>query len=367
MTSVAIIHPGRPSHGERARVATWTRLATAMGSTVSHHPVLAGPFRPDVDAVAAAATGRIVPEAALWPVDQLMDRLTTLAPDVVVCQTARVVRPEVMAGPWTTVIDLVDQLSVSYRQRATIGRWPLRTVLRVLAERHRAVESALAAGRVPVVVAGRADAERLGVEWIPNLIDPIPAPGGHTVPGDEAPFDLVFFGSLAYPPNVDGLAWVGPALGSSGLGVLVAGHRPSRPVRSLCHRHRWTLVEDYPSVAWLASQAPVAIAPLRATAGIQNKVLDAAAAGMAQVVTPQALAGLEDGFPACTASTPAAVVGAVRGLLADPDRRDDLARRAVDHVARHYTVERWLAPVARLWRLAPPTDDHGGADRAAAR
>jgi hypothetical protein len=97
-------------------------------------------------------------------------------------------------------------------------------------------------------------------------------------------------------------------------------------------------------VAGLCQRARLAVAPLRHANGIQNKVLEAAAAGIPQVVSPQALGGTAPGFPAMVVHTPGGTIGAIRLLLQNPERRIRLALEAHAHVAAHYSVERW-APV----------------------
>ena len=341
---MVLLRPGRASYGERRRSETWQRLVTAAGGRIRTEDVLAGRLRPTGRGVLDAIRGRIVPEAAAWDGARLARRLRTDGPDVVICQTARTVSPAILDGPWTTVVDLVDLLSISYRQRAGSSRRVVSGPLRVLAWTHQRYESRAAADH-RVVLAGRAEAEQLGGQWIPNLlaVEEVPAPVR------EARFDVVFFGTLGYRPNVEALQWLAKAdPASAGLRVLVAGHRPTGEVRKLCSTNGWTLVEDYPSNDWLRTQAKVAIVPLRSTSGIQNKVLEAAAIGLAQVVTPAALAGIGSDLPCRVADHPTALVSEARALVDDYETRADLAGRAHHYVARHYTCDAWLPAFERI-------------------
>ena len=86
-------------------------------------------------------------------------------------------------------------------------------------------------------------------------------------------------------------------------GAIVAATSPPERVRALCATHGWELVPDYPSLDTLLAGARVAVAPLTHTAGIQNKVLDAAIHGMPQVATPAALAGFDPAFPSRRSTT----------------------------------------------------------------
>ena len=307
-----------------------------------------GPDRRDPGRLRRA---EIVPEAAVWNSGTVRRHLEEVAPDVVILQTARAYRPELLDGPWVTVLDLVDRLSASYRQRASLSKGARARAFSSLAHAHERFEEKIIGTDVRAVAAGLGDAERMGVTWIPNLVDPTALPADT----HDKPFDVVFFGSLGYRPNVEALNWLaeGRPAAVANLRVLVAGHAPSDEVRSLCARRGWSLVEDYPSNEWLAEQASVAIAPLRSTAGIQNKVLEAATIGLPQVVAPAALAGLQDGFPALVADTPDEFVARTLELVHDAAGRARLAEDAWSYTHRHYTTDAW---VPELWRLVNDGD-----------
>jgi len=250
-----------------------------------------------------------------------------------------------MDGPWITILDLVDRLSASYAQRAQLSGGVRSRLFCYLARTHREFEGWAAANLERVVAAGRSDAEHLDATWIPNLIDPSHRPRSSR----RKPYDVVFFGSLGYRPNVEALNWLAEGYPAAyELKVLVAGHAPSDEVRNLCQERGWALAEDYPSNHWLAEQATVAVAPLRSTAGIQNKVLEAATMGLPQVVAPAALAGLHEGFPALVADSPGEFVRSVLELVADAPQRRKLAEDAWAYAHKHYTTDAW---VPTLWRL----------------
>ncbi len=336
---------------------TWLRLFRAAGGEANDlgflEPRNLGPTPSDVGRLLRR---EMVPEAAIWRGGSIRDQLEELQPDVVVVQTARSFRPEIADGPWVTILDLVDRLGMSYRQRAEIS--PSRSkaaVLRRLAAAHEGFEADARSRCDNVVAAGWADSAHLGATWVPNLIEPSARPAA---PAGK-PFDAVFFGSLGYAPNVEALRWLAQSERSDAdLRILVAGHAPTDEVKSLCQRQGWTLVEDYPSNDWLADQAVVSLAPLRSTAGIQNKVLEAAALGLPQVVAPAALAGMRDGFPAVVADTPDDFLDRARTLVEDVSGRQQLAEDAWSYTHHHYTADAWL-PV--LWDLIHPTDERAPA------
>jgi len=331
---------------------TWLRLFRAAGVEVSELGFLrAANLGVTPKDVLRLKRHEVVPEAAIWRGGPIRKQLEKLAPDVVVIQTARSFRPEIAAGPWLTILDLVDRLSMSYAHRASLSSGPKSALHSVLSRTHRSFE-ANAWRFVPnVVVAGRTDAEFLGVTWVPNLIERSKRPQSMAT----KPFDVLFFGTLNYLPNVEALRFLAEAdTAANGLSVLIAGHGPTDEVKAICRNNGWVLVEDYPSNEWLAEQANVALAPLQSTSGIQNKVLEAGAMGLAQIVSPAALAGVQGDFPAVVVENPTQLVREIKRLTTDDDARRLLADDAWAFTHAHFTTEGW---VSTLWDLLTASSD----------
>jgi hypothetical protein len=272
-----------------------------------------------------------VPEALAWNVADVARDLASVDPELIVLQTARAVHPGLterhnQTSPASTtpaiVLDLVDQLSTSYRQRANQSNLVAAQAFRLLAASHERFENNLRQWEWPTLAAGYREAETLDVAWIPNVVqgfdDTRPAPWS------ERPFDVVFFGTLSYQPNVEALEQLGHwirKIGWSG-SVLVAGRHPTAEVTDLCRSNGWTVVADFASTHWLADQARLAIAPLQSTAGIQNKVLEAGQVGLAQVVTSAAIAGMDPGIPLSGANDAVSFFSQIDRLLAEPHEAD---------------------------------------------
>jgi glycosyltransferase involved in cell wall biosynthesis len=91
--------------------------------------------------------------------------------------------------------------------------------------------------------------------------------------------------------------------------------------------------------------ATVAVAPMRAGAGQQLKVLEAMASGAPVVATSAVAAALEasPGDGLLVAETPEAFAGTVVALVRDPGRARSLAARGRRFVESRYTWERSTA------------------------
>lgn len=353
--SVAIVHLGRASGlGAHRRVESLTKLFEAAGADVTdvalraNHPARASDLlRPGVRPL---LDGRAVPETIAWSRHDVQRTLCELAPHIVVCVTGRAYHPDLARGPWHLVLDYVDRLSVSYRDRARIlGRSRRALAYRVLAHAAARQERTAPAG-VTAIAAGWTDARALSVEWIPVTVESpavlTPATPDH---------DVVFLGTLSYEPNVEALRrlarfWPTVLSGRPDARMLVAGATPTPEVYALASELGWTLLADVPDVGDALRRARVAVAPLVHASGLQIKVLEAAAFGVAQVVDPVALGGFTPGFPAEVATDDDAFAGSILGLLADEADRAALAGLAREVVAREYSVARWTPWAANLVR-----------------
>lgn len=350
---VTILALGRSrGMGEAVRLASWEAIVRAGGATSSSVALLRDHRARVPSALGSVLRGRTVPEAMAWSVRSVEEALSRASSDVVICLTARAFHPALVADGRTVLLDFVDRLSVSYRDRARITGAPHRRLLfRGLAITSDHFERRTVPPGVRRVAAGWEDANHLEAEWLPIVVKPAPPCAGR-----DPDADVLFFGNLAYPPNVaavERLDRLWPLLlrRRPGTTARVAGANPVPTVRRIAAKHGWDLVADFPDVAALCGGARLSVAPLDYTAGIQIKVLEAAAHGLAQVVTPAALRGMRPGFPVTVATGDSQFVTEVSELLDHPDRRDGEGAAARRHIEEHYTAAAWAPWLARL--LAP--------------
>jgi glycosyltransferase involved in cell wall biosynthesis len=345
---VAIVHLGRAqARGEVRRVASWRATLECAGLTVADVPLRRRTV-PEPRAVPGVLAGTAAAESLAWSVADLRRELARLVPRAVVVVSARAYSPEVGAGARPTVLDLVDPLDRAYRDRAALVGGVRGVGYRTLAHTHERLHQRLPLGADVVVAAGHDDALALGATWFPITVEA----GG--APHDPDPdHDLVFTGTLSYAPNVGALqrlARVWPRLVARrpGASLLVAGATPGAAVEALCRSNGWTLAPNFADLAAVLGRARVAVAPLDHAAGIQIKVLDAAALGVPQVVTPPAVRGFAPGLGVPVAADDDAFVDLVVAALEDPERAraDALALRT--RVLDDYGVECWASTARAL-------------------
>ena len=350
--------------GRAGGMGTWVRIAglravfEAAGAEVDeiqlrveHRPTASDAVHLDLPAF---ATGRAVPETGGWSHRTAVARIRALEPAVVLCCTSRAFHPSFVDGPWSVVLDFIDRLSVSYRDRSTIsGVGPKRVLFRALAWPNARFERRAADLPVDTIAAGWADAEALDAEWVPITV-PIPERAGPPPVATAASeiADLLFFGNLTYPPNVGAVArlarlWPAIRAARPGTTVRIAGRNPVPLVREAAGRPGWSLVEGFDDVNALLGSARLGVVPLDHASGIQIKVLEAAAFGLPQVLSPAARAGLDPAFPACVATDDDAFVARIVGLLEDEAERAALGADGRDHMRARYTTEAWVPWAAR--------------------
>jgi len=168
-------------------------------------------------------------------------------------------------------------------------------------------------------------------------------------PGENAPEagHFVFTGVMDYFPNVDGCVWFAREIlplvraRHPEARFTIVGNHPTPEVRALGELEGVEVTGFVPSTSDYLARAAVAIAPLRIARGIQNKVLEAMAMGLAVVGTTHATQGVgaEDGDAYLVRDTAEAFAEACCALLDAPHEAAALGQRARAFVEAHFQWE----------------------------
>ncbi len=160
------------------------------------------------------------------------------------------------------------------------------------------------------------------VGCVPTLVDAAFAARLAQAPLTPA-YDLLYFGNLNTPNNVEALGWwvrgVLPKL-PAGLRIAVAGSRPTDAVRQLLAADaRITLIENPADMAEVIAQARVLVNPMLAGSGVNLKSVEMLFSRAALVSTSVGVKGLPEAARRCfaVADTPEAFAAAIESGLGD--------------------------------------------------
>jgi sugar transferase (PEP-CTERM/EpsH1 system associated) len=253
------------------------------------------------------------------------------------------------------VLDMIDADSAKWRVMAATARQPMRWIYqresRLLG---RFEVTAMRRAFATLVVNEKERAELLSltpdapVIVMENGVDL--AAFARTGTRDQSS-TVVFCGVMDYEPNVQGARWlaseVWPRVRAArpDARLMLIGASPSPAVTALASESDKVVVTGtVPDVKPYLWSAAVAAAPLQVARGVQNKVLEAVAAGLPCVVTSQ----VADGLPREVGA--ACRVGASSGEFAEA-LIDLLARSWADRLALAGTAD--LSALAWSNRLKP--------------
>lgn len=170
-------------------------------------------------------------------------------------------------------------------------------------------------------------------------------------PGQANPAPVIgFVGVMDYTPNIDAVCWFvrccWPAIRAAvpGASFRIVGRNPTRAVRRLSETSGVVVVGEVENVSSELAGFDISVAPLRMARGIQNKVLEAMAAGKPVVLSSPAATGLtaEDGRHLLIADGATATANAIIRLSGDAAFRRALGGAAREFVRQQHRWDRAL-------------------------
>jgi sugar transferase (PEP-CTERM/EpsH1 system associated) len=252
--------------------------------------------------------------------------------------------------PVPVVMDFVDIDSAKWAQYARRSRPPLSWLFAREARELARYEREWARASSSTVVTTRQEASLLssggisGVEVVGNGVD-IPLSKIEALPEEIRvlqPYAL-FVGTMDYLPNIDAVVYFAQEIlplireHRPELKFVVVGRDPARRVRKLTENPGVVVTGTVPAVEPYLAGSTVVVAPFRIAQGIQNKLLEALAAGKPIVSTsgPAAAIGASHGEMLLVADAPQEFASAVVALLDDPKLYCRFTR-GVDFVRRNF-------------------------------
>lgn len=301
----------------------------------------------------------------------LSEELRQWRPDAVHLNVFRTVHLVERCAPVPVIVDLDEFRSEYYSQLAETAGLPWKLVGRIEASRMRAREDALVAMGVPLMVSAPfgPGEERPNTYVVRSPYDHPDAGNAHATERS-----VLFVGRLTYEANVAGLLWfiencwpgVKKLVPDARLDIV--GTNPPGSVQA----HGGNGIEihaNVPDVTPYYHRAAVAIVPTWRGTGVQMKLIQALAAGVPTVATPEVArrAGVRHDHEVAVGADAQAWVAELAGLLNDPARGQRLSaagkRWALDNHSSKAVRSQLAEAYSALWPTPGIDDDAGSRPR----
>lgn len=258
------------------------------------------------------------------------------------------------------VVDFVDLDSQKWQDYSRESRGPMRMIYGIEARRLRAVESRLIRDADAITLV--TDAERQlcetlcgtgAIHTVTNGVHPGPAPTA--TPSEPR---LIFVGALDYRPNVEGIHWFCRHVWSDVRAVhptaqLALVGRSPHPSLQQIRLPGVELIGPVPEIRPHLDAAAISISPLRIARGLQNKVLEAMAAGRPVVASRGAAEGIM-AVPSrdlLVADSPAEWVAAIDQLIQNPQFSNQIGQAGRTYVENYHNWSTCLFKLPELLGL----------------
>jgi hypothetical protein len=216
---------------------------------------------------------------------------------------------QTLGVPWVYRAHNIEHRYMRDQQSRAVG-WPRRLGLLANLWGLERMERAALQGARTVLDISPDDAETwrqagvAQVQCLPTVVDAAYAAALQSGVASEPRWDLLYFGNLNTPNNVEAVRWlvqaVWPALQAAGWRVALAGSRPNAEVRELAAQHPGLgLLADPPDMAAVVRQARVLINPVLAGSGVNLKSVEMLFSTARLVATPAGVQGLTAQAKAC--------------------------------------------------------------------
>ena len=164
---------------------------------------------------------------------------------------------------------------------------------------------------------------------------------------------IIYLGNMHTFQNTDAAVWfakkIFPLIKKERPDAVfyIVGNDPSKRVRPLHDGKNVIVTGRVDSVIPYLASSAVMVAPMRAVAGVQNKILESLAVGTPVVTTSIGAEGLEPGV-LDVADSPPDFARAVLDLMGDPAKREARSLAGRKYVETYYTWEKALAPLESI-------------------
>ncbi len=243
-------------------------------------------------------------------------------------------------------IDFMDAFSIGMKKRGDIEKNPIkRAFLKSEYMRLKKYETKMFDYYTRSAIISQQDADFITnpssekIEIVPNGVD-----FDSFFPKKmEKVYDICFMGNMSYPPNVEAVRYtmekIYPILRKKRPEImfLVAGANPAPYIRSL-HSEKIHVIETFNHISDSIAISKVMISPMVVSIGLQNKIIQAMAMKVPNVVSKAANNAIKakNNEEILEAGEPVEYVTAIIRLLDDKNIYDRISKQAYEFVHKKY-------------------------------
>ena len=265
-------------------------------------------------------------------------------PDMLYGQLVRVA-PYLQDESCKKTIDYQDTLSVGMKRREEKASWVKRWIFHMEFRRLQRYERCIMdTFDVKTIIS---DSDRQCIDHS-RKNDILVVPNGvdfehFTIKNVAKKYDVVFTGNMAYPPNVDAVAFLSreimPIVWKTRpeTTLCIAGATPAPSVKSAANE-KITVTGWVDDMRDVYAQSHIFIAPMRIGTGLQNKLLEAMSMELPCITASLANGSVraENGKEICVADSAEAYARAILNLLNDEQIAEQMAHNGNAFVHAHY-------------------------------
>lgn len=255
---------------------------------------------------------------------------------------------------WTIFARLAEQLP--WGPKKWLMDWEWRRLREYEGRVCRQFDAVAAVSAEDVAALGEAMGQPAHMPIIPIAIDTDTEPVVRREPGA---MDIVYVGTMYWPPNVDGVLWfsreVFPLIQTQApqARFVVVGSRPPQEVVALGEQNPNIVVTGYvPDLNDILRQSAMMVIPLRAGGGMRVKILNGLSQGLPMVSTTLGAEGIDvtPNENILLADSPADFAAAVLRLLDDRAFADQLGANARRLAEEQYDYRQACKPWDEIYR-----------------
>ena len=280
----------------------------------------------------------------------MLKEIHEISPDYIHCHLLRTAEYAKNIQGIEKSIDFMDAFSIGMKKRGDIERNPLKRLF-LFSEYHRLKKyeadmfnffdrySIISQQDADVI-----DSSKSGeIAIVPNGVDF----ESFYPRDDEKKYDICFMGNMSYPPNVEAICYtmenIFPLLLTKkpDIKFLIAGANPSAYIKQLQSKNI-DVIDKFDHISDSIAMSRIMISPMVVSIGLQNKIIQAMAMKVPNVVSKSANMAVQakPNVEIIEADDPNDYIDAIIRLLEDREMQLSISKNAYDFVITQYEWEK---------------------------